>query len=241
MDEIAGIIVFFVIISLLDKAAKASKKARGAQNGNASQQPPQRMPAAKEQTTAKAAAAKPAARPVSTEEEALAFLFEMRSTYADATHNVYAYVLRENSTARYSDDREPQGTAGMPVLDVLRKAGIVDAAIVVTRYFGGTLLGTGGLVHAYSRAARMAVEAAEVVTRARLGIISVTVNYSDYQKILPVIDAAQVRVDNSEFAGDVRLTLALRYEDAEGFMKRLYDVCNGRAACHLTGDRFDYL
>jgi uncharacterized YigZ family protein len=181
------------------------------------------------------------AKPVATEAEALAFLSEMRSTYADATHNVYAYVLRENSTVRYSDDREPQGTAGMPVLDVLRKAGIVDAAIVVTRYFGGTLLGTGGLVHAYTRAARMAVEAAEVVTRARLGIVSITVNYSDYQKILPVIDAAHVRVDDSEFAGDVRLTLALRYEEAEEFMKRLFDVCNGRADCRLAGDRFDYL
>lgn len=181
------------------------------------------------------------ARPVTTEEEALAFLSEMRSTYADATHNVYAYVLRENSTARYSDDREPQGTAGMPVLDVLRKAGIVDAAIVVTRYFGGTLLGTGGLVHAYTRAARMAVEAAEIVTRARLAILSVTVNYSDYQKILPLIEAGHIRVDDSEFAGNVTLTLALRWEDADGFMKRLSDVCNGRAACRIAGDRFDYL
>ena len=82
---------------------------------------------------------------------------------------------------------------------------------------------------------------AEVVTRARLGIVSITVNYSDYQKILPVIDAAHVRVDDSEFAGDVRLTLALRYEEAEEFMKRLFDVCNGRADCRLAGDRFDYL
>ena len=85
-------------------------------------------------------------RPVSSEEEALAFLSEMRSQYWDATHNVYAYRLRQSGAQRYSDDGEPQGTAGMPTLDVLRKSGVTDVAAVVTRYFGGILLGAGGLV-----------------------------------------------------------------------------------------------
>ena len=75
---------------------------------------------------------------------------EMRSKYSDATHNVYAYVIDENNIFRYSDDGEPSGTAGVPVLDAIRKSGIVDAVVVVTRYFGGTLLGTGGLVHTLS-------------------------------------------------------------------------------------------
>ena len=112
-------------------------------------------------------------KPVSTEAEALAFLSEIRAKYPDATHNVYAYVLRENNTARYSDDREPQGTAGMPVLDVLRKSEIQDVIVVVTRYFGGTLLGTGGLVRAYTQAAKMALDEGEIVVRARLAILSV--------------------------------------------------------------------
>ena len=104
------------------------------------------------------------ARPVTTEEEALAFLEQIRSKYWDASHNVYAYSLREGQIRRFSDDGEPQGTSGMPTLEVLTKSGITDAIIVVTRYFGGVLLGAGGLVRAYSHAARMAVDAAEVLT-----------------------------------------------------------------------------
>ena len=91
-------------------------------------------------------------KPVTSDEEAQAFLAQMRSEYSDATHNVYAYVIDENNIFRYSDDGEPSGTAGMPVLDTIRKEGLVDVAVVVTRYFGGTLLGTGGLVHAYGAA-----------------------------------------------------------------------------------------
>ena len=98
-------------------------------------------------------------KPVSTEEEALAFLNDIRRRFSDARHNVYAYALRGNGISRFSDDGEPHGTAGLPTLDVLRKGGIVDAVAVTTRYFGGILLGTGGLVRAYSLAASMAVSA----------------------------------------------------------------------------------
>ena len=94
-----------------------------------------------------------------TEEEALARLKEMRETYWDATHNVYAYVIKDGPT-RFSDDGEPGGTAGMPVLDVLQREGVYNVCCVVTRYFGGTLLGTGGLVRAYSRSAKLALDAA---------------------------------------------------------------------------------
>ena len=104
------------------------------------------------------------ARPVKTEAEALEFLSCVKKQYPDARHHVYAYVLRENSIMRFSDDREPQGTAGMPVLDVIRKNSCTDVAIVVTRYFGGTLLGTGGLVRAYTSAAAGALNAATVIT-----------------------------------------------------------------------------
>ena len=177
---------------------------------------------------------------VESEEEARTLIEATKKKHYDARHNCWCYVIKDGPM-RYSDDGEPQGTAGQPMLNVFQREGVVNVCCVVTRYFGGTLLGTGGLVHAYTRAARMAVEAAEIVTRARLAILSVTVNYSDYQKILPLIEAGHIRVDDSEFAGNVTLTLALRWEDADGFMKRLSDVCNGRAACRIAGDRFDYL
>ena len=103
------------------------------------------------------------AAPVSTEEEAIAFIEKIRKKHADARHNVYAYLLR-NGTTRYSDAGEPQGTAGIPTLEVIRKGGFCDAVIVVTRYFGGILLGAGGLVRAYTAAAKLACEAAGIVT-----------------------------------------------------------------------------
>ena len=97
------------------------------------------------------------AKPVKTQDEAMDFINEIRSRHWDATHNVYAYVLRDGQSRRYSDDGEPHGTAGKPILDVINGNGITDCAIVVTRYFGGTLLGTGGLVRAYSTSSKDAV------------------------------------------------------------------------------------
>ena len=102
--------------------------------------------------------------PVQTQEEAVAFIQEQKSKYWDATHNVYAYVLREGQTRRYSDDGEPQGTAGIPVLDVLLKEELTDCVVVATRYFGGILLGTGGLVRAYGHTSKIAVDAGGIVT-----------------------------------------------------------------------------
>ena len=102
-------------------------------------------------------------KPVTTQEDAVSFINEIKSKHWDATHNVYAYILRDGQIRRYSDDGEPQGTAGIPVLDVLQKEGLTDCVVVVTRYFGGILLGGGGLVRAYSHAAKLAVDAAGVI------------------------------------------------------------------------------
>ncbi len=181
------------------------------------------------------------AAPVATEAEALAFLNEIRAAYPDARHNVYAYVLRENGTMRYSDDREPQGTAGMPVLDVLRKAEITDTAVVVTRYFGGILLGTGGLVRAYTQAAKMAVEAGGIVLRAKLSMLSVTCTYADYQKITPYLSAEQLRIDDTAFGADVTVCVAMPVENKEEFFRCITEVTNGRALLLEKGERFDYL
>ena len=181
------------------------------------------------------------AAPVTTEAEALAFLNEIRAAYPDARHNVYAYVLRENGTMRYSDDREPQGTAGMPVLNVLRKAEITDTAVVVTRYFGGILLGTGGLVRAYTQAAKMAVEAGGIVLRAKLSMLSVTCTYADYQKITPYLSAEQLRIDDTAFGADVTVCVAMPVENKEEFFRCITEVTNGRALLLEKGELFDYL
>lgn len=181
------------------------------------------------------------AAPATTEEQALAFLNRIRAEYPDATHNVYAYVLRENNTVRYSDDREPQGTAGMPTLDILRKREITDAVIVVTRYFGGTLLGTGGLVRAYSQAAKMAADAAGVVLRARLALYTLTCQYGEYQKLLPFLQAEGVTVTDTAFTDTVTLSLRLLYDKGEAFARKLTEFTNGRVSLTAEGEAFDFL
>uniref|UniRef100_UPI0040282D40 IMPACT family protein n=1 Tax=Eubacterium sp. TaxID=142586 RepID=UPI0040282D40 len=123
------------------------------------------------------------AKPVKTQEDALEFISKIKSKHWDATHNVYAYVLRENNIQRYSDDGEPSGTAGVPVLDVMLKESLVDVCVVATRYFGGTLLGAGGLVRAYSHTSKIALEVAGIITMAQCSVMSAEVDYSFYDRL----------------------------------------------------------
>lgn len=176
---------------------------------------------------------------VKTEVEALAFIAEIRHRYADATHNVYAYMLEKNSIARYSDDGEPQGTAGIPVLDVIRKSGFCDAVIVVTRYFGGILLGAGGLVRAYSAAARDAVADARIVTYELYAEISVECGYSDYQKLESEFSRFGIIVDGTDFGALVTLSLALKMKRLEEYTLRLSEMSAGRLRPRVTGQRYD--
>ena len=176
--------------------------------------------------------------PVKTEEEAIAFVNSVKKQYADAKHNVYAYLLRENNVTRFSDDGEPHGTAGLPVLDVLRKEGVTDVAVVVTRYFGGILLGTGGLVRAYSQAAKMALDAAGKSTMEKLLAFSLRVNYSDLQKIEPILENyTMIRLDTA-YADDVRLSAAMREGEYPALEKALTERTNGRAILKLEGEQF---
>jgi uncharacterized YigZ family protein len=176
--------------------------------------------------------------PVKTEEEAIAFVNSVKKQYADAKHNVYAYLLRENNVTRFSDDGEPHGTAGLPVLDVLRKEGVTDVAVVVTRYFGGILLGTGGLVRAYSQAAKMALDAAGKSTMEKLLVFSLRVNYSDLQKIEPILENyTMIRLDTA-YADDVRLSAAMREGEYPALEKALTERTNGRAILKLEGEQF---
>ena len=179
------------------------------------------------------------ARPLSHEKEALDFIAEIKSAYPDARHHVYAYLLRENNLTRYSDDREPQGTAGMPTLDLLKKTPCTDAGIVVVRYFGGTLLGTGGLVRAYTAAAKEAIESAGVVTYRPFSECRVTVNYADYQKILPFLSQFGALIDQTDFGAEVAVSLAVQSETLARFERELSNLTGGRCAFLHTGERFD--
>ena len=177
------------------------------------------------------------AAPVKTEEEAMEFINKIRKKYGDATHNCYAYMLA-NGSARYSDDGEPQGTAGVPILSVIQKGGFTDAVIVVTRYFGGILLGAGGLVRAYSASARDAVAAAKIVTYAELTEFILTCSYSDYQKLIPVISQSGVTEDGSEFTDTVKLTLAAKADAYAQFSAKVAEIGGGRIVINELGKRF---
>ena len=153
------------------------------------------------------------AKPVKTEEEALAFVATLKKQYWDAKHHVYAYVLRDARISRSTDDGEPQGTAGVPVLDVLQKQGITDCVVVVIRYFGGVLLGTGGLVRAYSKGASIAVQAAGVLERRLCSLGEVRCSYGEYGRVQPLVSEFGGVVDDSEFAEEVTLRLHLPCEN----------------------------
>lgn len=165
--------------------------------------------------------------PVRTEEQAVAFIEEIRAMHRKATHNCYAYILRENNTARHSDDGEPGGTAGVPIYEVLRKEGLVDVCCVVTRYFGGVLLGAGGLVRAYTKGAKDAVDSAKIKCMASAAELLVTVDYGLYGRLAQIFADFDARVANEEFADNVRITLYIREENVQKLKDKLVDVCNG--------------
>lgn len=176
--------------------------------------------------------------PCETEEEALDFLKKIKAKYPDATHNVYAYVIDENNIFRYSDDGEPQGTAGMPVLDTIRKEGIVDVCVVVTRYFGGTLLGTGGLVHAYGASAGMGLCEAGIVKRALCNVVAVKVDYTMVGKLQHKIAAENLILDNTDYADDVTFYVCCLMDKTQKFIEEITDLTNGKAVCTVVESKY---
>ncbi len=147
--------------------------------------------------------------PVRSEQEALAVIAAVKKEHWDATHNVYAYLLRDGQVKRYSDDGEPQGTAGIPVLEVLQKNGVTDCVCVVTRYFGGVLLGAGGLVRAYAHGAALAVREAGVVEMVPCAVGLVRCDYSQYGRIGPLLEAQGALLRDTAFTDVVTLTAAV--------------------------------
>ena len=177
-------------------------------------------------------------KPVDNEADALEFLNEIRSKYPDATHNVYAYVIDENNIYRYSDDGEPSGTAGMPVLDAIRKREIVDVIVVVTRYFGGTLLGTGGLVHTYGASAKQGLIKSRVVDRMLCDILSVTVSYSLLGKMQHEIMSRGYILEDTLYEDNVTFVLSVPVQDTERVTKELVNLTNAGCEIEKTDKKY---
>lgn len=177
-------------------------------------------------------------KPVKTQTEATEFINSIKSKHWDATHNVSAYVLRENNIQRSSDDGEPSGTAGVPTLDVLLKEGVVDACVVVTRYFGGTLLGAGGLIRAYSHASKIALDSGNIITMAPCKVLSVSVDYSFYDRLNILLDEFNANIENSEFTDNVTVTFSIKANTVELLQEKLTQQSNGKYLLKEIGEKF---
>ncbi|MDO4459554.1 MAG: YigZ family protein [Clostridia bacterium] len=177
-------------------------------------------------------------KPITTEQEALDFIKAKKSEHWDATHNVYAYILREGGIMRYSDDGEPQGTAGVPVLEALRKADITDAVVVVTRYFGGILLGAGGLVRAYSHGAVLGIQAAEPVTMTMCKQLKLRVDYTYFTKAQSIIESNGGVLTNTEYDDAVNLEFHIIPENIEALKQDIADLTGGKGIFKETGEGF---
>ena len=176
--------------------------------------------------------------PVTTEQQAIAFINDKKKAHWDATHNVYAYILREGQVRRYSDDGEPQGTAGIPVLDVLQKSGLTDCAVVITRYFGGVLLGAGGLVRAYSHGASLAVQAGEPVEMRPCTVAQIVAPYAQYGLLERLIPAIGGVIDDTDFTDQVTVTLHLEDTLLPRLQQQLTEQTAGQLSASVTDHTF---
>lgn len=173
-----------------------------------------------------------------TEEKALAFLESVRAQHRTANHNVYAYALRAGMRTRYSDDGEPAKTSGLPTLEAIRHAGLVDCIVVTTRYFGGTLLGTGGLVRAYTAAANAALAAARRVTVQVCVRGTLRVDYAQYEPALRLLSEAGARAGEAQFSDRVAIPFVLLAGGEAALLPRLQELCRGKADVTLSQPYF---
>jgi uncharacterized YigZ family protein len=179
------------------------------------------------------------ASPAASEGEALAFIASVRAKQKDASHNVFAYLCGEKGLQkRYSDDGEPQGTAGVPVLDVIEKGRLSDTVIVVTRYFGGTLLGAAGLIRSYGKAASLAVGAARVISRNLAGVYSILTGYPFYDKIKNELEKGGFAITGTAYDLDIEITVIVPSGAAGPLRARINEISAGAAIFERTGDSY---
>jgi len=168
------------------------------------------------------------ATPIESEKDALDFIDRIKTEHRDATHNVYAYVLGENNNIqKFSDDGEPSGTAGIPVLEVIKKEDLRNVAVVVTRYFGGIKLGAGGLIRAYTKGAKIGLEAGIIVEKILHHKIKIRINYSLYGMIENFLNTEGYIVDHVDYDDAVNIYVYVKFSDKERFVNRIKDMTNG--------------
>ena len=175
---------------------------------------------------------------VETEEEARARIEEMKKRYYDARHNCWCYLLREVGTVRYSDDGEPQGTAGQPMLNVFQREEVTNVCCVVTRYFGGILLGAGGLTRAYSKGAKDALIASGVAVMGAWARVEVPCTYPLFERVKLEIEAQGGVIDDVTYGADVALSISLPAERAEALQARLTELSAGGITIRVLAEEF---
>ena len=175
------------------------------------------------------------------EKDAHVYIDKIKKKHPDATHHVHAYSLREHMTRRFFDDGEPSGTAGIPVLDVIQKQELTDVLVVVVRYFGGILLGAGGLIRAYSQAARLALTESGTVTMHLCNTYKVSFAYSFFERVKALLEIFDGRITGTDFSQEITLSysLPLKYED--DFCQKLEDIINQKAKIEKTGEKYSKL
>ncbi len=172
---------------------------------------------------------------VETEDKAREFINEMKKKHYDARHNCWCYIIREGAV-RYSDDGEPQGTAGLPMLEVFRREGVENVVCVVTRYFGGVLLGTGGLLRAYTKSAKDALDAAGIAAVRRWVKLEAACPYSLLERMKTECLALEGAVSDVEYGADVHMTFLLPEAKAEAFQARVTELSAGQSSAKAVGE-----
>ena len=175
--------------------------------------------------------------PVESEEEALEKIQSMKKQHYDATHNCWAYIIKDGAV-RFSDDGEPGGTAGMPMLQVLQREGLFNVVCVVTRYFGGILLGAGGLVRAYTKGAKIAVDAAGKSMKRVWSVLYVPFPYTFYERVKLEVEAFSGLIRNTDFGSEVELEILMPEAQAQPFLDRLTDMSAGVIEGMITGQEY---
>lgn len=174
---------------------------------------------------------------IETEEEAIDFIKTIKSQNHDARHNVFAYILKDGNK-KYSDDGEPQGTAGIPILDMLQKENLVDIVVVVTRYFGGILLGTGGLVRAYSQSAKNAIQKSGICEMEKCFVCSLKCTYTQYGKIPSIISSNKAFIDNTDFSDFVNVDFYIPVMNFNKFSDDITEFSSGNIEIDRKSEKF---
>lgn len=177
--------------------------------------------------------------PIDNEDDALSFIEEIKTLHRDATHNVYGYVLGDdNSVQRYSDDGEPNGTAGIPVLEVIKKEDLRNVVVVVTRYFGGIKLGTGGLIRAYTKGAKIGIEAGIIVDKVLFKKMKVRVDYTLYGKVENYLKNNGIIIEDTIYDDAVNIILYIDYEKYNSFINIMEDLTSGTVIVKDLGEEY---